>query len=74
MPGLAAVTLVEDEVGNFFGGVVTPNFGPLLDSGLLLADLESIDPVVSSFSAVTMVIVSWISLTKLVKCQYSSIL
>ena len=51
MPGLAAVTLVEDEVGNFLGGVVTPNFGPLLDSGLLLADLESIGPAVSSLTA-----------------------
>ena len=58
---MVAIGLVEDEVGDIFGGVSTPNFGALLDFGLLLVDLESVNPVVSSFSALTMVIVSWIS-------------
>lgn len=71
---MGAFGLVGDEVGDIFGGVSTPSFGPmlpLLEFGFLVVDLESINPVVSSFSALTMVIVSWISLkksVKLIKC------
>ena len=63
-PVMVAIGLVEDEMGDIFGGVSTPNFGPLLpllDLGLIRIDLESSNPVVSSSSALTMVIVSWIS-------------
>ena len=71
-PVMVAIGLVEDEI---FGGVSTPDFGPLLLPllGLIRIDLESSSPVASSSSALTMVIVSWISLTetmKLAKCQY----
>ena len=70
MPGVVAIGLLEDEAGDIFGRSSTLDVEPsqpLLDFWLLVIDLKSIEPVFTSFSALTIVIVSWISLMKNVK-------
>ena len=66
MPGGVSVgSLLEDEV-DIFGRVSSSDIRPLLelllDFLLILKIGEMFDPVFRSFSAFTMVIVSWISI------------
>ena len=71
MPGVLAIGLLEGEVGAILGRASTHDVvGPLLRP---ILDFRLLDPVFLSFSALTMVIVSWISLqksVKLIKSQY----
>ena len=58
---MLAIGLLEGEVGNIFGRLSTLDVvGPLCP----ILDFRLLDPVFLSFSALTMVIVSWISLQK----------
>ena len=65
VPGVVSVGSLEDEV-DIFGRVSSSDIRPLLelllDFLLILKIGEMFDPVFRSFSAFTMVIVSWISI------------
>ena len=70
MPGVLAIGLLEGEVGAILGRASTHDVEALLRP---ILDFRLLDPVFLSFSALTMVIVSWISLqksVKLIKSQY----
>ena len=61
MPGVVVIGLLEAEVGDIFGRASTHDVEALLRP---ILDFRLLDPVFLSFSALTMVIVSWISLQK----------
>ena len=71
VPGVLVIGLLEGEVGDIFGRASThDDVGPLLRP---ILDFLLLDPIFLSFSPLTMVIVSWISLqksVKLIECQY----